>query len=421
MGHDDVLRESWRARWRKAVNRDERFMGLLAAGGAILAISVIAHFRVPLLPDIGRELSLSAVQLGMITTAFAAGRVVFSIPSGNLADRWSATRMFTGSAGALGIGSLLLATAPNGTMTLVAAFILGIASTVANTTGMTLFASSVSARRRGSAMAAFSAFLLGGQALGPTVGGVVAGFSGWRTALVVGGVSAFVVMVILELRRRVAERVQTKDAAGPAHGSADQDAPRDGIGAGQRAVLYFVPFVMFFTLAAMPQTLVPIMGARYYGFDAAVIGLALGVGGMCRFLGALVGGVISDRVSRKAALVPGMALMAGGVALLALDVGPWAWMAAIVTMSLASFGISVAATMLADHAAGQNVGRRLGPFRFVGDLGLVMGPLVTTALFATWGRTVAVLGVTGLLAVCTVLCGFALDETRRARSDVAAR
>lgn len=418
MGHGDLPDGPPRARCRRVIRGDARIAGLLAAGGAILAISVIAHFRVPLLPDIGRDLNLSAVQLGMITTAFAAGRLAFSIPSGNFADRWSATRMFTGSAGALGIGSLMMAGANSGTMTMVAAFILGIASTVANTTGMTLFATSVSARRRGSSMAAFSAFLLGGQALGPTVGGVIGGFSGWRTALVVGGGCAFVVMVVLEVRRRSAEGVQA--TAGPSDGR-EQMAETGRIGSGQRAVLYFVPFVMFFTLAAMPQTLVPIMGARYYGFDAAVIGIALGIGGLCRFLGALVGGVVSDRVSRKAALVPGMALMAGGVALLALDVGPWAWMAAIVTMSLSSFGISIAATMLADHAAGHRVGRRLGPFRFVGDLGLVAGPLVTTALFASWGRSVAVLSVTALLVLCTLLCALSLEETRRtARHDVTA-
>ena len=399
------------------MSKDAR-AGLLAAGGAILAISVIAHVRVPLLPDIGSDLSLSAVQLGMITTAFAAGRLVFSIPSGSLADRWSATRMFTGSAGVLGLGSLMLAAASNGLMTLVAAFILGVSTTIANTTGMTLFATSVPARRRGSSMAAFSAFLLGGQALGPSVGGVVARFSGWRVALVVAGVCAFVVMAVLELRRRLAVRAETADAhpVSTDH-DAEQTEAADGIGSSQRVLLYFVPFVMFFTLAAMPQTLVPIMGATYYGFDAAVIGLALGIGGLCRFLGALVGGVVSDRVSRKAALVPGMALMAAGVALLALDVGPWAWMAAIVTMSLASYGISVAATMLADHAAGQKVGRRLGPFRFVGDLGLVMGPLVTTALFATWGRAVAVLSVTALLALCTLLCAVGLQETRRHRLE----
>jgi predicted MFS family arabinose efflux permease len=70
---------------------------MLLVGGAVLGISMLAFFRVPLLPAIGQELSMSAAQLGLVTTIFAAGRLATDIPAGRLADARSA-----GFAGRLG-------------------------------------------------------------------------------------------------------------------------------------------------------------------------------------------------------------------------------------------------------------------------------------------------------------------------------
>ena len=406
--------ESWVGRTRRTVRTDPRFAGMLAAGGAVLVISMLAHFRVPILPDIGVALNLSAFELGLITTAFAAGRLIFDIPTGSFADRFAPTRMFGGAAAALGLGSLIMAAAPNGAVTLVAGFVLGVSTAIANTTGQTFFATRVSARNRGRAMAGFSASLLGGQAIGPSFGGVLAGLAGWRAALVVASVVAFGVLATLRPWRASLATYVAPDGTTGGDPLADLGAGRERISRAQRVILYSVPFAAFFTLGSLPQTLVPIIGSRVYGLNAAAIGLALGLGGVCRFIGAVTGGFVSDRVSRKAALIPGMGLMALGVSLLALDVGVWAWIASIVVMSLASFGVSVAATMLADHANGQQVGRRLGPFRFVGDLGLLAGPTLTTAIFAAAGRQAAVLTVVGLLVVIALLCAVALTETRRA-------
>ena len=49
----------------------------------------------------------------------------------------------------------------------------------------------------------------------------------------------------------------------------------------EQMILYFVPFAMFFTFGAMPQTLVPILGADEFDLSVGVIGLVLGIGGAC--------------------------------------------------------------------------------------------------------------------------------------------
>jgi MFS family permease len=178
-----------------------------------------------------------------------------------------------------------------------------------------------------------------------------------------------------------------------------------------RLVLYGVSVAMLFTLAAFPQTLVPIIGDERLGLGAGAIGLALGFGGACRLAGALGGGLVSDRVSRKAALVPGLAAVAAGAGLLAVHAGPWLWLAAIALMSLGSFGISVAATMLADRTHAHGIGRRFGQFRFVGDGGVIVGPVVAGVLYAHAGPTVAVLAVAALPAATALASAFVLTET----------
>ena len=389
--------------------------GMLIIGGMVLAISVAAFFRVPLLPSIGKELGMTTGQLGLVTTTFAVGRLMTDIPAGRVADRWPA--MWTlGAAGlVLTAGSVALATAPSVAFVIGAAFFLGIASAVSNTTGMTFFSEAAPPSQRGMAMAGFSAALLGGQAFGPMLGGVLAGLSGWRPAILVAAAVGVVVagVGVASWRRGTggadAGRSSSGERAPPSRGS---PAPPATLGTTQRALLYSVPFASFFMLGSMPQTLVPIIGDEQFGLSPSRIGIALGIGGGCRLIGSLVGGRLADQVSRKASLVPGLVLCAVGVATLAVDLGVVGWVAAIVLLSLGSYGISVSATMLADHAGGASVGRRLGPYRFVGDIGLVAGPVVSAAIYQHLGQAVAVLVVAALLAASALLCGTVLHETR---------
>jgi MFS family permease len=175
------------------------------------------------------------------------------------------------------------------------------------------------------------------------------------------------------------------------------------------AVLYAVSFATFFALGAMPQTFVSVIGADAFGLSTATIGVALGVGGACRFAGALTGGWIADNVSRKAALVPGLAVMAAGTALLAVRTSPLLWLLAIVLLSVGSFGISVASAMVGDRSHPASVGRRLGTFRLAGDVGLAGGPLVAGLLYGHASPAAAVLAVAGVLAAVAVVAAVRLE------------
>jgi MFS family permease len=381
-------------------------------GGAVFAVSLAAFFRTPLLPDIGRELSLSASDLSLITAAFAVGRLAMDLPAGRFADGHSPHRVLAGAGFTLCIASLWLGLAQSLWHALGAAVLLGVASSVTNTTGMAQFSSRVPDDRRGAALAIFSMSLLSGQTFGPALGGLVAAWGTWRTAQVAAAaIGAGVVLVCLLRRTRGSSHAPVKTAVA----FDDHEVGHGDFSRAERVVLGLIPFTVFFTLASLPNTLVPLIGADDLGLPAATIGLVLGAGGLSRFVGAAAAGAISDNRSRKAALIPGLAVMAGGTAFLALPPTFVSWTAAILLMSLGSSGVAVAATILGDRAPPGRMGRRLSTFRFTADLGLLFGPVITGWIYEGVGRTPAVLLVAAMLASCA-LAAMVLEETHPAHA-----
>jgi MFS family permease len=375
----------------------------------VLLVSTIAWIRVPLLPDMGAELSLSATELGWMVTLFGVGRLAMDLPAGRMADRVDPLRLFTLAASVMCLASALLAVATSLPMILVAGFLLGLGSATSNTTGMTAMSGAAPDHRRGSAMALYSGSLLVGQALGPVIGGLAASLGTWRTAAAAAAGLGLAVAAGSVLTRRAvstvsfpAARRERRQPAGPPLTGRD------------RVVMSGVAFSVFFTIAAMPQTLIPLIGADDLHLDPAAIGLALGAGGVARMAGAFLTGAVSDRISRRAALLPCLALQAAGVAILAVgDATGW-WLLAIVVMSLGSSGHAVGATMLGDRTRPAELGRVLGRYRFAGDIGLVAGPALVAAIYDVGGRGWSIATVCAVL-LAVLIAATTLPETRGTR------
>jgi MFS family permease len=371
---------------------------LLLPGGVVLAVGVASFMRAPLLPEIGRDLRIGAADLAFLTTAFAVGRLLMDLPAGRLADGLPPARVLAGTGLGVGLSAAVLGTAQTLAQALAGMLFLGAASSLTNTTGMTLFATSAPPERRGAAMAAFSMALMTGQTLGPAAGGIITGIGGWRLAQGVAAAIGAGVMVVCLLAHTGDGRREA-----PPRAAAGPDAR--GLTRAQAMALAAVPFAVFFTLGALPQTLLPVIGSSDLDLSASAIGIALGAGGIVRFGGSALTGAISDRVSRKAALVPSLAIMAGAVAVLAPAPTLATWLLAIVLLSAASSGIAVAATIIADNVPADTVGRRLGTYRFTGDFGLLAGPALTGLLYQHAGRASAMLVTAGVVAACAVATG----------------
>lgn len=365
--------------------------------------TAVAFLRAPLLPDMGRDLGLTALGLGALGSVFALGRLAADFPAGRLTERARPGMMMAVAAAAVGLGSVGMGLAPSALLAFIASFVLGVGSSWTMTTSMAVFAGAPR-RRRGLSMSIFSGALLAGQSLGPTAGGFLAAAWDWRVALVAGGgVSAFLVLPFVRFPGPVPTPHVTDPTAEP------HTSPRRGV----LLTLYLLPAVQFSIGAAAVQTILPIAGGDELGLGAAVIGLALGVGGLARFVGAVAAGWVADRHGRKWALIPGLGIQFGGLVIMALGDGIWAWWAAILGLTLGSVAVNIGSTMLADLHEGQGMGHRLGAFRFTGDLAFMVTPLIAGALYELDGRalsTLPMLLLTGAVLVASVVV---LPETLR--------
>ena len=370
---------------RNAVREPSRTI----VGAIVFAVAVAAFSRIPLLPDIGADLALTAGEIGLLTTAFGLGRLLMDLPAGRLAGAVEPSIALGGAGVALALSCGLLAASQTLLEALVGCALIGCSSALTNTIGMYSFATATGAERRGASMALYVTALMSGQMLGPTLGGAIGSLAGWRPAMgfaaAIGVAVAIGAAAWLRWQRAPAAEARTRQ------GVASEPPPAAGAGASrfELAALAAAPFATFFGMAGLTQTLIPLIGDEQLGLSASTIGIAIGVGAAVRFASAWATGIASDRFSRKLVLVPSLATMAIGAAVLAISVGELAWAASIVLVGLGSSGISVAAAAVADRVPAERLGHELGVFRLLGDLGLVVGPAVAGFAYQASGPELA--------------------------------
>jgi len=390
-----------------------RIPGGVAIGLATVSITMMAFFRVSFLADIGEDLAMSVSRLGLFITLFGVGRLAADVPSGGLADRIHPRKLMAAAALIVAVGSLLLGAAPSSGWAFGAALLLGVGSSLTNTTSQVFFTVRTPIESRGMAMSLYMGSLMAGMAFGATLGGGIASISTWRTAELAAGLLLLCVSLFL-LRLKSIESVVT-DRTAPSPDRAAGRPPSTTIAS--RVVLYAIPFTTFSAAAVTIQTLIPIIGSQELGLSNGEIGVAIGGGGVMRVLATIVGGRLSDRVSRKSALVPPMMIGALGVTVLAFGSGYLAWFSAILLMAVAAHAAGAAATIIADLSPTALIGKNLGTFRFAGDVGLIVAPLLGAWAFDAIGREAAFVPLAVLLAVVGLAAAWLVPETRWAGSS----
>ncbi|MGF7119254.1 MFS transporter [Methanobacterium oryzae] len=156
---------------------------------AILLIATIATFLTPFmgtslivaLPTISNELTVNAILLSWITTAYFLTSAMFAVPLGKIADIYGMKKIFTYGIIILTIATYLAAISPTAEFLIITRVFQGLASAMIFVTGLAIITSVFPQEERGKAIGLNITAGYIGLVMGPVLGGFLTQYLGWRS------------------------------------------------------------------------------------------------------------------------------------------------------------------------------------------------------------------------------------------------
>jgi len=157
--------------------------------GVVLLVATMASFLFPFmgsavniaLPSIGKELSLDAITLGWIATAYLLSSATLLVPLGRIADIYGRRKIFTCGIVVLTLSSLFSGMANSATMLIFFRVLQGIGGAMLAGTAVALLTTVFPANERGKVLGINVAATYIGLSVGPVLGGVLTHHLGWRS------------------------------------------------------------------------------------------------------------------------------------------------------------------------------------------------------------------------------------------------
>jgi len=327
----------------------------------------------PTLPILARSFSVAPEVAAQAVTALLIGRTVSYFPWGYVVDRFG--RRAAMAAGPLVVmaGVLLIATTPWFTLVLAGMTLVGAGEGLWSLGREIAAVEQIRAEQRGRVIGAFFGVSSAGTTLGPVVGGRLTDWAGYAAVFVVAGLFALIVSGIGLTYRDRARPPRRKPA------EKRRFRPFEAIAPGYLVTFQVVMFASFCSMlrGTSVQSLLPVYVISDLGYSASEVGYLFGVVGFVQLLMIVPAGFISDKIGRKAAVVP--AALCGAVAFVgyALSSEPVGLVLSSVVLGLAS-GLATGSMtsftydMVAPDARGSVQAFR----RSIGEVGAFSGPIL---------------------------------------------
>jgi EmrB/QacA subfamily drug resistance transporter len=171
----------------------------------VLIIAVMSSFLTPFtgssvniaLPSIGTQLSLNAVALSWVATAYLLAAAAFLVPFGRTADIYGRKKIFRWGIIIDAIASILCATSSSGEWLIVFRALQGVGGAMIFGTGIAILTSVFPANERGRALGISTAAVYTGLSAGPLIGGFLTGHFGWRSIFFLNAFLGLVIIVVV--------------------------------------------------------------------------------------------------------------------------------------------------------------------------------------------------------------------------------
>jgi MFS family permease len=349
----------------------------------ILVVMLGFGLVLPVLPLFAQSFGVGYDAVGLLVSAFAFTRLAVDPISGPMVDRLGERTAAAVGLAIVAVSAILTGLAPNFTLAVVFRGAGGAGSAMLFTALTSYLLKVVPKDRMGRTLGLFYGSFNVGVIAGGPVGGSLAKYFGLASPLFF---YAGLLLVAGVLFLRFVPDPQ------PAPSRADGDGEeRQGssIGAllGRREFLAAIAlnFAYLWIIAGAIDTLIPLFGHNRLGMSTQGIGFVVAIALVGELIVLYPAGSAMDRYGRKWVAVPSMLALGGMVAVLGLAGSTVAYGGLMGLLGLAS-GVAgmPAGAMLADIAPGRS-GTAVGIFRFAGDLGFTLAPVVVGSAASTLG------------------------------------
>lgn len=361
-----------------SVYRDPAY---LAAMAVAVVVALGFGLVVPVLPLLASAFGVSVFAATFVVTAFAGVRLVSNLFAGRMADRIGSRRAVAYGAFVVGVSSALAAAAPSYWWLVLGRGVGGFGSALFFTALLSHVIGLVPPDQRGRAVGGLQGAFLFGLTAGPFAGGPLAEPLGLRGPFVVYaaacGLAGIVALVLLPPVRAGAVPQRAGGRGLAAAWATTRLLAQDGA---------FVAALVMMAVSRWSATgvrfsLVPLFAEDVVGLAAGPIGVALGVAAVAQLLVLWPVGRATDLYGRKTVSVPAFGFFAVTAALLAVATSPVAFVAVLALYGAATGLTSVTPpAVVADVVPPEHTGVGVGALNTAGDLGSVLGPLVSGAL-----------------------------------------
>ena len=351
----------------------------------------------PVLPRYARSFGVGYASVGVLVASFSLTRLVLDPFTGRIVDRFGERAVVTAGALVVGISSALAAFAPSFVLLVVFRAIGGAGSAVFFAALLSYLLRTVPRDRVGRVMSVYYGSFNVGIIAGQPFGGLFARWFGLGSPLLIYAIACVLSAVVFWRTIRTPGR--------PDIGAVHQRLralPWDR----SFVTVLVVNGAYLWMVGAIYSTLVPLFGNERVGLSLGGVGVGLAIASATEFAALFPAGKSTDRAGRKAVLVPSFLAMAAVVALFGFASSAFAYMAALGVLGITTGYAGVPpAAMLSDVTSEEARGVAVGAFRFVGDIGFVLGPLCAgwTADHLGFGPAFAINAIPSAVALVLLL------------------
>lgn len=380
--------------------------------GAVMALALLVNLALglvlPILPLYARTFGVDYGQAGLLVAAFYIARLTFDLVGGVVVQRLGIAASAVIGLLVLGGGAALTALSQTFLMAVMSWAVAGAGAAIvwsAMYTGLIRF---VSKPRMARAVGMFYGAFNGGIIAGGFAGGVLAARFGTRAPILVLAGLAIGMVVIVSRSLQNAPTLPSPRGGGifAARGEGGSFFGLFRIPGFVGAVVALLAHLWLY--GSVFSTLVPLFARDVLGISPFGIGILFAIALAAEFAAYVPAGTLADTRGRRFLLIPAFTGLAATCLLLgsATNFIVLALLLALIGAGMGFAAVSPAA-MLADVLPENRSAIGVAVFRFGGDLGFSIGPLVCGTAAAHYGFTAAFIaaGIPCLIALVVVSLG----------------